>query len=65
MDEIEGRSGPRPRARRIRMPNGSDWPVARLPQWVTCGVCGARTPVPARKGRVPCAHCGALVLTVL
>lgn len=48
----------------IRLPNGASWPVVRIPQAAECNVCGSVAEIPRRTGRVPCAVCGALVLTI-
>lgn len=65
MTTLDSRLPIEPRARRIRLPDGTVWEIARPPKSVACGVCGAFARVPSGKGRVACASCGALVLTVL
>lgn len=65
MNDIERRVRFEPRSRRIRLADGTDWQVARLPVRVTCSVCRQQVPVPQHKGHLLCAHCGTLVLSVL
>ena len=48
----------------IRLPNGAEWPVVKVPRAAECNVCNTLAPIPAAAGRVDCGACGAHVLTV-